>query len=123
VRGTFGEAKVVLKPGVVPIKQRPYQMAGDRRAAWYRLTDQLLEDGNIEPGDGLWCSPSFPVPKKKPGQYRLVVDYRRLNEATVVDSHPLPRIGDILQLQGRFKIWSVLDMKDGYHQIPLKRNI
>ena len=51
----------------------------------------------------------------------MVVDYRRLNEVTVVDSHPLPRIGDILQRQGRFQIWSVLDMKDGYHQVPLKK--
>jgi hypothetical protein len=61
------------------------------------------------------------VPKKKPGTYRLVVDFRRLNDATVVDSHPLPRIGDILQRQVQFKIWSVLDMKDGYHQVPLKK--
>ena len=61
------------------------------------------------------------MPKKQKGSYRLVVDYRKLNAATVVDSNPLPRIGDILQRQGRFKIWSVLDMKDGYHQVPLKK--
>ena len=94
-------------------------MAGDRRAAWVALTDQLLADGKIEPGMGPWLSTSFPVPKKKPGTYRLVVDYRALNEATITDAHPLPRITDILQRQGRFKIWSVLDMKDGFHQVPL----
>jgi len=49
-----------------------------------------------------------------------VVDFRRLNDATIEDSHPLPRIGDILQRQGQYKIWSVLDMKDGFHQIPVK---
>ena len=119
-RGAFSEAEIILRPGAVPVKQRPYQMTGERRAAWVKLTDQLIHDGKIEPGNGPWCSPSFPVPKKKPGTYRLVVDYRRLNEATVVDSHPLPRIGDILQRQGKFQIWSVLDMKDGYHQVPLK---
>ena len=53
----------------------------------------------------------------------MVVDYRMLNQVTEVDSHPLPRISDILQRQGRFKIWSVLDIKDVYHQVPLKRNI
>jgi hypothetical protein len=119
-RGEYGEAEIILHPGALPVKQRPYQMVGERRAAWVRLTDQLLEDGKIEPGQGPWCSPSFPVPKKKPGEYRLVVDFRRLNDATVVDSHPLPRIGEILQRQGKFQIWSVLDMKDGYHQVPLK---
>ena len=120
-RGEYGEAEIILKPGAVPVKQRPYQMTGERRVAWMKLTDLLIEDGKLEPGSGPWLSPSFPVPKKKPGTWRLVVDFRRLNEATVVDSHPLPRIGDILQRQGQFKIWSVLDMKDGYHQVPLKK--
>ena len=91
------EAEIILKPGTVPIAQRPYQMSGERRAAWVKLTEDLIRDGKIEPGNGPWLSPSFPFPTKKPGQYRLVVDFRKLNEATVVDPHPLPRIGDILQ--------------------------
>jgi len=121
VRGQFGEAEIHLKPGVIPVKQRPYQMTGERRAAWVSLTNQLIADGKLEPGQGAWNSPSFPVPKKKPGQWRLVVDFRALNDATEVDAHPLPRIGEILQRQGQFKMWSVLDMKDGYHQVPLKK--
>ena len=121
VRGPFGEAEIVVKAGAIPVKQRPYQMTGERRAAWVARTDQLIADGKIEPGQGAWNSPSFPVPKKKPGQWRLVVDVRALNDATEVDAHPLPRIGDILQRQGQFRIWSVLDMKDGYHQVPLKK--
>ena len=47
-------------------------------------------------------------------------DFRDLNAATVDDAHPLPRIEDILQRQGSCKIWSVLDLKSGYHQMPLK---
>ena len=119
-RGILGEAAIIMKPNAVPVKQRPFQMVGERRTAWVKLTDQILAEGKIEPGQGPWCSPSFPVPKKKPGEYRLVVDFRKLNEATEVDAHPLPKIGDILQRQGKFRIWSVLDMKDGYHQVPLK---
>ena len=85
-----------------------------------KLTDDTIKTEKIEPGVSPWNSPSFPVPKKKPGEYRLVEDFRRLNDATVDDAHPLPRIEDILQRQGVFKIWSVLDLKDGYHQMPLK---
>ena len=57
---------------------------------------------------------------KKDGKHRFVVDLRAVNDAIVTDAHPLPRIEDILQRQGGFKMWSVLDMKDGYHQVPLR---
>ena len=50
----------------------------------------------------------------------MVVDYRAVNDATITDAHPLPRIEDILQRQGKYKMWTVLDMKEGYHQVPLK---
>ena len=63
-RGEFGEAEILLKPGTTPIAQRPYQMSGERRAAWVTLTDNLIREGKIEPGNGPWLSPSFPVPKK-----------------------------------------------------------
>ena len=47
------------------------------------------------------------------------MDYRRLNECTVPDAYPLPLIEDILCRQGKNKVWTVLDMKHGYHQMPL----
>jgi hypothetical protein len=103
------------------VAQREFHITGERRTAWIRLIDQLIMDGKLEPGVGPWLSPSFPVPKKNPGEYRLVVDFRAMNEATETASHPLPRIETILQKQGAFRIWSVLDMKDGYHQVPLKK--
>ena len=68
-----------------------------------------------------WSSPSFPVPKKVAGAWRLVCDYRRLNDATINDAHPMPLIEDILNKQGKCVIWTLLDMKDGYHQVPLRK--
>ena len=65
------------------------------------MIDKLEDEGKVEPGVSAWSSPSFPVPKKRPGEYRLVVDFRDLNDATVTDAHPLPRIEDILQKQGK----------------------
>ena len=84
------------------------------------ILEDLLLQGKLEYGVSEWSSPAFPVPKKEPGQYRLVCDYRALNAATLNDSYPLPRIEEILQRQGQYTMWSVLDMKDGYHQVPLK---
>ena len=82
IRGPLGEAEIIIKPGSVPSKQRAFSITGERRDAWVRLIDDLIKEGKIEPGHGSWNSPSFPVPKKKPGQYRLVVDFRALNAAT-----------------------------------------
>ena len=64
VRGPFGETVINLKPGAVPVRQRPFQIVGERRTAWLKLTDELVENGLIEPGVGSWNLPSFPVPKK-----------------------------------------------------------
>ena len=64
-----------------------------------------------------------PVPhlwwQKKGGKWRAVVDFRALNEATTTNAHPLPRIEDILVQQCREAIFSVLDLKDAFHQVPL----
>ena len=49
-----------------------------------------------------------------------MVDFRAVNEATVTDAHPLPLINDILQKHGGHKVWSLLDMKGGSHQVPFK---
>ena len=121
VRGPYGEATIEIKPGAQPTKQRPFHIQGERKEALLRIVDQLIREGKLEEGRSAWSSPAFPVPKKKPGEYRLVVDYRALNDATVTDAHPLPRIEDILQRQGSHKVWTVLDLRDGYHQIPLRR--
>ena len=121
VRGPFEEATIELKPGAEPVKQRPFHLQGERREALAKMVDQLIEEGKLEPGKSAWSSPAFPVPKKRPGEYRLVVDYRALNDATIADAHPLPRIEDILQRQSKHVVWTVLDMKDGYHQVPLRK--
>ena len=57
--------------------------------------------------------------KKKSGAWRGVVDFRELNHASENDSHPIPRIEDILVDQGNRSLFSVLDLKDAFHQVPM----
>ena len=120
VRGPYCECEIKLKPDATPVKQREFQISGERREAMIKMVEKLLEENKIEVGQSAWSSPAFPVAKKTPGKYRLVVDYRRLNSATIPDSNPIPRIEDILQRQDQYRIWTVLDMKDGFHQVPIK---
>lgn len=63
------------------------------------------------------------VPKKPDAsgkiKYRLVIDYRRLNDITIEDKYPLPNINDILDRIGRAQYFTTLDLASGYHQVEM----
>jgi hypothetical protein len=52
-------------------------------------------------------------------KYRFSIDYRALNAVTKPDAYPIPNIVDILDSLGNSKIFTVLDMASGYHQIEI----
>ena len=102
-----------------PIHQRPVKSAWRERGLIQHHVDQMLRQGVIEPSESPWSSPVVLV-KKKTGEWRFCVDYRKLNEVTVNDVYPLPRIEDALgQLEGS-KYFSLMDLQAGYHQIPVR---
>ena len=119
VRGPFGLAKIALVPGASPKRHRSFKMMGEREAALKTIIEEYVDRGWLEPSFSEWGSPCFVVPKKSVGDWRLVVDYRALNAVTLHDSYELPLIADMLQRQQRGRIFTVLDMKKGYHQMPL----
>ena len=121
-RGRFGTAKIKLKPNPKIYRHREYQLQGDRAEAMKKLLAEFIERGWIEHSDSEWASPAFTVPKKEKGEWRLVVDYRGLNEQTEHDSYSLPPIDSILQKQQKKRIFTALDLRHGYHQMPLHRD-
>ena len=60
------------------------------------------------------------IPKKN-GELRLCVDYRKLNAATISDKYALPYLDDLLQQSAPGKYISLLDLKSGYWQVPVKK--
>ena len=87
-----------------------------------KLLDEFVERGWIKPSDSQWASPAFIVPKKEKDKSRLIVHYRGLNGQTEHDSYLLPLIDTILQKQQKKRILTVLDLKYGYHQMPLHQD-
>ena len=79
--------------------------------------------GIIEEIDSPCNSPILVVPKKADAsgqqKFRLVVDYRKLNEKTVGNAYPLPDITKILDQLGQAKYFSCLALAMGYNQIDM----
>ncbi len=65
-----------------------------------------------------WCQKSKNGEKK----WRVVVDYRKLNDITIGSVFPLPNITEILDQLGKCSYFSTLDLANGYHQIPVDKN-
>ena len=92
--GDVGLAKLLMKENAVPKHQRPYKLVGEREAAMQELVEDFLERGWLEEcKDGSpWSCNAFAVPKKGEGKkFRMVIDYRDLNEGTQADNHPAPQ--------------------------------
>jgi hypothetical protein len=84
------------------------------------MTSQMLAEGLIEPSDSPWSAPCILI-KNKDGTMRFVLDYRKLNAVTKNFTFQIPTMTDIIDCIGDSgsTIFSTLDMKSGYHQIPL----
>ncbi|WVZ70510.1 hypothetical protein U9M48_019171, partial [Paspalum notatum var. saurae] len=83
------------------------------------LPDELFGKGFIRPSASPWAFPVLFVVKKD-GSRRICVDYRALNDVTIKNKYPLPRIDDLFdQLQGAC-VFSKIDLRSGYHQMKIR---
>ena len=80
-----------VPPGTRPVHHPPYRAGPKARQVEQEHVEKMLREGVIEPSESPWASPVVLVPKKD-GSLRFCVDYRRLNEVTIRDSYPIPRM-------------------------------
>lgn len=103
-----------------PIRQRFYRQSPQTNAEMNRQLQEMLDSDIIEESDSMWQSPVVMV-KKKNGQLRFAVDYRKLNAVTKQFTFPLPRLEDVFDTIGttQAKFFSTLDLASGFWQIPM----
>ncbi|KAK1681488.1 hypothetical protein QYE76_042336 [Lolium multiflorum] len=110
---------IELIPGTGPIAQRAYSMNPAELVELKKQLDDLLAKGLIRPSASPWRSPVLFVDKKD-GASRLCTDYRKLNDVTIKNKYPLPKIEDLFdQLTGAV-VFSKIDLKTGYHQLKIR---
>jgi hypothetical protein len=113
------EFVIELVPGTAPIFKISYRMATYQLAELKEQLQELLDRGYIRPSASPWGAPIIFV-LKKDGMQRMCVDYRSLNEVTIKNKYPLPRIDDLFdQLKGAC-VFSKIYLQSGYHQLKIR---
>ncbi|GBM92534.1 Retrovirus-related Pol polyprotein from transposon 17.6 [Araneus ventricosus] len=107
--------------GSKPVCMKPYKTNAPERAAIKEIVGEWRENGIVSDTRSPYASPVLLV-KKKTGENRLVIDYRRLNSQTIKDKFPLPKIDDLLEQLHDCSFFTTLDLAHGYLQIPLTEN-
>ena len=107
----------------IPINTRQYRYPLIHQKEIQKQINALLSNGIITPSKSPYNSPLWIVPKKEDEngvkRWRLVIDFRGLNEITISDKYPLPQITEILDRLGGAKYFSVFDLASGFHQIEM----
>ena len=112
------EHGIELKSNAV-VNLKPYPIPHAYRDQVKEMIRDMLDQGIIEDSVSEWSSPIVCV-KKKDGSIRLAIDYRKLNALTKQDAFPTPSINEIINGLNGAKIFSTLDFKSGYYQIPMR---
>ena len=114
------EMKIILKDDI-PVYQNPRRLSAAENDLVNAQVEQWIEDGIVEPSSSEYASPIVLVPKKD-GTKRLCVDYRQINRKIIRDRYPLPQIEDqIDRLQGA-KIFTTLDLENGFFHVPVHKD-
>jgi hypothetical protein len=113
------EFVIELVSGTAPIFKRPYRIAANQLVELKKQLQELLDKGYIRLSASPWGAPVIFVLKKDETQ-RMCVDYRSLNEVTIKNKYPLPRIDDLFNQLSRACVFSEIDLRSGYHQLKIR---
>lgn len=120
------EHNITLKDNITPVYVKPYRVPHSMKPEINKQIQEMLNNDIIEEAVSEWSSPVLLVPKKadksNEKKWRLVIDYRQLNNKIQDDKFPLPNITEILDSLSGSMYFSKLDLSQSYYQLSLNEN-
>src|SRR6187399_2672079 len=98
---------------------KPYRMGTEELAELKKQLEEQMRKGFIRPSASPWGSPILFVAKRD-DTIRLCIDYRSLNEVTIKNKYPLPKIEDLFDQLSGAKVFSKIDLRSGYYQLKIR---
>ncbi|CAF4948130.1 unnamed protein product [Rotaria socialis] len=114
--------QINLVPDAQPVNSPPFRYAPTRKQMIEQHLNEMLDQGIFSPSTSSWASPVILVPKKD-GSLRFCIDPRKLNTVAIRDAYPLPRIDDTLDSLQQAKFVSTLDLRSGYWQVEMDKDV
>jgi hypothetical protein len=112
--------KIELVEDAKPFWGPVYQLSELEKTTLKDYLRDMLEQGKIRPSRSPFGAPILFV-KKKNGELRLCVDYRGLNKITIKNRYPLPLMSQLREQIGKSKIFTSLDLRNGYNLIRIAK--
>ena len=103
------------RPFKIPARFAPFNLKEELR----EVVTRLLARGIIKHSSSCYASPVVLV-RKKSGELRMCIDYRKLNDLTKRDNYPIPRIDELIAELSGAGMFTTLDLAEGYYQIPIR---
>lgn len=113
---------IAVKEKTQPVYTKPYRLPNSQKDEVAKQINKMLENNIIEEAKSEWNSPVLLVPKKSCNddkKWRLVIDYRKVNNAIQNDRFELGNIEDIIDSLAGAKYFTHLDLSQGYYQCEI----
>ena len=110
---------VELLDGTRPQARRNYQLSQEEEQFAEKQIRSWLAAGVIRPSQSPWASPVVIAHHPRTGKLRFCIDYRYLNARTVGDAYLMPLLSDISRAVHGCRVFSKIDLAQGFNQLPL----
>ena len=102
-----------------PVNERSRRVAPALYEEVKRHIQQMLDMGVIRESTSPWNS-NIVVARKRDNTLRICIDFRKLNNQTVKFTYQIPKIDDNLEMLGKHRLWSSIDMTSSYWQVEVE---